>query len=151
VTEKAKRSRIIDELAAVPARVRQAAGEAEGKLRPPGEWSLNAVVGHLGRVEAVVWQARFQQLAAEDDPHWERWEPDGIDWEGEYGGRPLERLLADFEAARLRTVRYLEELAEGGWARQGTHRSLGRLDVAGLCLEMNKHDEVHIGQIRMTI
>jgi hypothetical protein len=140
---------LVEQLAATPGRARQAAQAAEGRPRPAGEWSVNAVVGHLARVEAVVWQARFQQVAAEDNPLWERWEPDGIDWEGEYGGWPLEGLLADFEAARQASLRYLQGLSEAGWQRQGTHRAFGRLDVAGLCREMLKHDEIHLGQIRM--
>jgi hypothetical protein len=149
--DEGERKELIAALAAIPARVRQAARATEGKLRPPGEWSLNAVVGHLARVEGEVWQARLRQVAAVDNPHWERWEPDGIDWEGEYGGRPLERLLADFEAARTRTVQYLEELSAAGWARHGTHRTQGRLDVAGLCREVSKHDEIHMGQMRATL
>jgi len=147
--ESAERQSLIEQLSAAPERVRQATQAAEGRSRPPGEWSVNAVIGHLARVEAVVWQARFRQVAAEDNPRWERWEPDGIDWEGEYGGRPLERLLGDFESARQESLRFLAALSEAGWQRQGTHRTFGRLDVAGLCREMLKHDEIHLGQIRM--
>ncbi len=140
---------LIEQLAAVPGRVRQAAEAAQGRTRPPGEWSINAVVGHLARVEAEVWQPRFRQLALDEHPQWEYWEPDGVDWEGEYGGRPLERLLADFESARQASLRHLEGLSEDGWRRTGTHRRWGEVDVLYLCREMLKHDDVHVGQIRL--
>jgi DinB superfamily len=144
-----ERRNLMEQLAAVPGRVRQAAEAAQGRARPPEEWSVNAVVGHLARVDAEVWQARFQQVAAGENPTWDSWEPDGVDWEGEYGGRPLERLLADFESTRQASLRHLEGLDEAGWQRTGTHRRWGRVDVAYLCREMLKHDDVHVGQIRL--
>ena len=144
-----ERRSLIEQLSAVPGRVRQAAQAAQGRIRPPGEWSINAVVGHLGRVEAEVWQARFQQVEANESPTWDSWEPDGVDWEGEYGGRPLDRLLADFESARQASLRHLEGLSDVGWRRVGTHRRWGEVDVLYLCREMLKHDDVHVGQIRL--
>jgi hypothetical protein len=141
------RHELMEALAAVPERVRGAVAEAAGKPRPAGEWSLNAVVGHLTQVEGEVWQARFRQMAVEENPYWEGWEPEGIDWEGLYGETPLKALLVEFAAARQESVAYLRSLPDEGWLRQGTHEVWGPVDVARLCREMLAHDEAHIGQI----
>ncbi|MBI3761656.1 MAG: DinB family protein [Chloroflexi bacterium] len=142
-----ERHALLDQLAAMPVRVSREAMMAVGKPRPAGEWSLNAVVGHFLRVEEEVWTPRFRQMAKEENPHWEWWEPDGVDWEGEYGGQRLSELVEKFVAQRMANVEYLRRLPEAGWQRVATHRTFGVLDVAGLCREMLKHDENHIGQI----
>jgi hypothetical protein len=144
-----ERQLLIDRLAAAPGRVRAAAEAAQRKIVPPGEWPPHVVVGHLAHVEGDVWQARLAQMQAEDNPFWEYWEPDGIDWQGLYGARPLVSLLADFDRARGATVARLEALAEADWERHGTHRRWGEVDVARLCEEILKHDENHIGQIAL--
>jgi hypothetical protein len=144
---KDQRAEIIGRLASAPERARQAAAAALGKARPEGEWPVHIVVGHMLHVEGAVWQARFRQMAAEDNPFWEYWEPDGIDWEGLYGSRSVDDVLSGFMAVRQATVDYLQSLSDEGWRRTGTHRRWGVVDVAYLCDQIAQHDEAHIGQI----
>jgi hypothetical protein len=142
-----ERHTLLQTLEAVPGRARRAAETSAGQPRPAGEWPAHIVVGHLLRVEAEVWQARFRRLAVEDNPFWEWWEPEQVAWVAEYGQQPLDRLLADFAAVRQDNLTYLRGLPADGWQRQGTHRTFGVLDVADLCREMLKHDENHVRQL----
>ena len=138
---------LINRLAAGPDRARKAALAAAGKVTPPGEWPPNLVIGHLAYVEGDVWRTRFKQMAVEENPFWQYWEPDGINWQGLYGARPLDELLEEFDAARQETVAYLRSLPAEGWQRHGTHSKWGQVDVAYLCGQILDHDAAHLCQI----
>src|SRR2546430_12453630 len=46
-------------------------------------WTPTIVLGHLAYVEQHVWLPRLHEMAAVDEPVWEWWEPDGVDWDGD--------------------------------------------------------------------
>jgi hypothetical protein len=83
-------------------------------------------------------------VAAEDDPHWPWTEPGlapGFD------GVPLDEVLAAFAAARGATAATLRALDDAGWARFGTHRTYGVLDVEGLLGIAIDHDHEHLASL----
>jgi DinB superfamily len=131
----------LETLAAFPARLAIAALAAEPRPRSAGEWSPSEVARHLVAVERVVWQARFAQLAVDDDPHWDWTEPGPTP---ELDGASLQTILASFADARGQTVALVRALDAAGWARHGTHATYGVLDVAGLLRLAVGHDDEHV-------
>ena len=134
----------LEAFAGFPGRLDPLAREASRVAAPPGEWGPAEIVRHLIAVERVVWQARFSEVALEDDPQWGWTEPGP---EPGLEGASLEAILAAFAAARAVTAASVNGLDEAGWARYGTHATYGRLDVAGLLDLAIDHDADHLGSI----
>lgn len=142
-----ERSQLIVQLAEMPNQAR-AAIRAQGILPPrPGEWSTQAVVGHLWRTERQVWQARLEQMLREDNPYWQWWDPDRFDWEADFGASDLNVLLDAYEFLRAATCDYLRDLSDEQWARRGTHQTYGELDVMGLMQKAVEHDREHLATL----
>ncbi len=118
----------LEAFAAFPQRLEVVARAAARRPTPAGEWGPSEVVRHLVAVEREVWQARFAQIAGEDDPHW-GWTEPGL--EPSLEGASLDEILAAFEARRAATATTVRALDDAGWARYGTHATYGVLDVAG--------------------
>jgi hypothetical protein len=130
-----------DRIAAVPARVAEAARAASPDAPAPGEWPPTDVVRHLIAVEAEVWHVRLRQLIAEDEPRWAWAEPDR--WL-DSPDLSLDELLAIHADRRGETVAMLDALGEAGWEKSGVHEVYGRLDAAGLMRKAFTHDDEHI-------
>ena len=92
-------------------------------------------------MEDEVWQPRFAQVAAEDDPHW-GWTEPGL--ASGFDGVGLEAILAAFAIARAATVATVQALDDTGWARYGTHATYGILDIEGQLRIAVDHDESHL-------
>jgi hypothetical protein len=105
-----------------------------------GEWGPREIARHLVTVERVVWQARLDQLAADERPRWAYAEP-GV---GPADHRPLDEIVAAFTTERAATLGRLAALDEAGWSRSGIHATFGVLDVEGVCRVMADHDEEHL-------
>src|SRR6185503_11311613 len=84
----------LEAFAGFPQRLEGVARAAAGGPTPSGEWGPSEVVRHLVAVEREVWQARFAQVATEDDPHW-GWAEPGL--EPSLEGASLDEILAAFE------------------------------------------------------
>lgn len=124
------------------AQAADAAGPPPGAAGPPstGDWGSNEVVRHLIAVEVEVHQARLTDIATVAEPRWSWTEP------GPWPGEPslsLDDVLDRFAALRAATIATAEALDEPGWARTGTHATLGAWDVAGLLANAVDHDEAH--------
>ena len=145
----AERGAILERFAAGPGRVASAAvGAQAGRLavgvrRRSEGWSEREIVAHLVRVEREVFQVRLRQVVDEDEPHWQWVEPGAGP-----GHASLATLVGRFSAARGATIRYLQALDDGGWARSGIHATYGRLDVAGLLGIAVDHDTDHIAELK---
>jgi hypothetical protein len=132
---------VLDRFAAVPDRLAEVARAADPEPPAPREWPPTDVVRHLIAVEEEVWQPRFRQLIAENEPRWAWVEPDR--WQGSPDAS-LDELLAVHEARRRATIALLDELGEDGWEKTGIHATFGRLDAAGLLRRAIDHDDEHI-------
>ena len=131
----------LEAFAAFPQRLEAVARAAAGRPTAIGEWGPSEVVRHLVAVEREVWQARFEQIAVQDDPHW-GWTEPGL--EPGLEGASLDENLTAFEARRAATAASVRVLDDAGWARFGTHVTYGVLDVAGLLNLAIDHDEDHL-------
>lgn len=139
---------ILSKLSVVPTQIAAAAKRANGRPQPAGQWSLNMEIAHLAHVEAIIWQARLKQMAAEENPHWQWTEPPFESWWPLFESQSLEQLLTTLAARRQETVDHLRGLTEEGWKRIGTHATFGQMDVAGLCARILEHDEEHLEALK---
>jgi hypothetical protein len=147
VSEGPSRAAVVGALEAFPARLRDAAARAATRPVPgdrpalAGEWGPDEIVRHLIACEVDVHQARLADLAREAAPVWEWTEPGP--WPGE-PDLPLAALLARFAGLRTATLAMVAGLDEAGWARSGTHTTLGEWDVRALLANAVDHDEHHL-------
>jgi len=146
------RRTLLDRLAAGPSgmasvALQVAAAEAPGGT-PPGEWTAREAVAHLAAVEAAVFQARLDQLAAGEAPMWAWTEPGPLDTQET---ATLDGALGTFAALRSGTLARVTGLDEAGWARAGTHATYGRLDVAGLLGVVVDHDDEHLAALEARV
>jgi hypothetical protein len=119
-----------------------------GKPQPDGEWPLGTILLHLWLVEEVLWQARLEQMAAEDNPRWQWTEPDLQAAVAKYGNLPDMGLFEMFGQRRFHTIQGLRGLDAAGWARIGTHSRFGPMDVADLCARILEHDDEHLEELK---
>jgi hypothetical protein len=135
---------LVETFAGFPERVDAAARAAASRPVADGEWGPAEIIRHLIAVEDEVWQSRLARVANEDDPHWPWTEPGlapGLD------DASLDAVLALFAAARAATAATVRALDDAGWARTGTHRTYGVLDVEGLLHLAIDHDAEHLASL----
>jgi hypothetical protein len=138
------RAELVESFAGFPDRLAPAARAAVDRPVAAGEWDPSEIVRHLIAVEDEVWQSRLARLVIEDDPHWPWTEP-GLAPGFETAG--LDEVLAAFSAARAKTAATVQSLDDGGWARTGTHKTYGVLDVEGLLRLAVDHDAEHLASL----
>jgi hypothetical protein len=138
------RDALLAAFAAFPDRFAVAARAAADRPVPDGQWGPSEVGRHLVAVERVVWHVRLEEVATQDDPHWDWTEPGPSP---DLEGAALETVLATIAQVRARSVAIVRAFDDAGWARSGTHATAGVLDVAGLLRMANDHDEEHLGGV----
>lgn len=138
-----ERQALLETLAGAPSRIEGAARHAAATERStsarPG-WTAREVVAHLAAVEREVFQARLDQLAADESPTW-AWVEPGPSASPE--AATLKGALELFDRARSATLARIRELDDAAWRHAGVHATYGRLDVAGLLGVAADHDEEH--------
>jgi hypothetical protein len=135
------RTELVERFASFPSRLADAARAAEGRPRPPGEWTPAQVVRHLMAVEGEVWLSRLAELVAGGEPHWSWTEPGPLPG---FDDASLDHVLGLFGRLRASTVGFLGMFDDAAWARTGVHATYGRLDVAGLLRLAIDHDQEHV-------
>jgi hypothetical protein len=140
-----RRAELLGRIAAARDRIETAARAADRAVHAaPGEWSAQQVVLHLVAVESDVFQARLDDVAAQDDPRWSWVEPGTAEAPA---GATIDEALARFGASREATLRRVAGLDEAGWSRSGTHETYGVLDVGGLLRLAHEHDLEHLATL----
>lgn len=135
------REAVLAALEAFPAHLSAAAVAAADRPVPAGEWGPNEVVRHLIACEIDVHQARLADLETKPAPEWGWAEP--APWPGE-PDLTLAELLDRFAVERTATLATVAGLDEAGWARRGTHATLGVFDVRALLANAVDHDAEHL-------
>jgi DinB superfamily len=139
-----RRAELLARFAATPDRTAAAATAAEGRPRAAGEWTPGEIVRHLIAVDHEVWGPRLRQLAGGGSPRWAWVEPRFDDGPED---RPMSVLINTFAAGRRRLVDHVRDLDPAGWARSGTHETMGILDVEAMLRETVAHDDEHLASI----
>jgi uncharacterized damage-inducible protein DinB len=112
-----------------------------------GKWSIQRNLGHLLDLEGL-WMSRLRQVLGGEKELRPADMTNRLTDESDHDSAPLQRLLADFAAARQRFVEALCRLEEAEWARSAFH---ARLDVpmriVDLAYFVAEHDDHHLARI----
>ncbi len=88
-------------------------------MREPGvvgKWSVKDIVSHISQWEAEMVRLLFEASQGQKPTtiHFSEKETDIVnsEWQQEAASRPLERVMADFQAVRKQTIRRVEGLSQ---------------------------------------
>lgn len=146
----AERRRYIEEIAAAPARLRDAirgltAEQLDTPYRPGG-WTVRQVVHHLpdSHVNAYV---RFKLALTEDEPLIKTYDEGRWAETPEVRTTPLETSLALLEALHLRWTELLRELTAADFQRRLRHPELGVVELDRYLAMYAWHGRHHVAHI----
>jgi uncharacterized damage-inducible protein DinB len=141
---------LLERLRGTPARVEErVAGLTAAQLRTQvgGKWSIQEIVGHLGRVEGL-WLGRLDDYAQ----GLARLRPADMSnrrtVEADFNAQETGAVLADFRAVRGEFVARLERLPDEGIGRSAHHPRLDRpMRLLDLMVFAAEHDDHHLAGI----
>ena len=84
-----------------------------------GKWSIKQVIGHLADTERIF-VYRALRIARGDQTPLPGFNENVYVDQGAFDDRPLQSVLAEFEATRAATAAFFQGLPEPAWARMGT-------------------------------
>jgi hypothetical protein len=117
----------------------------------PGEWCVNAVIGHLSEAEARGFAGRIRHILTHPHPVCQLWDPDEVARQRRDHERSVYDLLAEFVALRAQSVSLVRTLTPEQLSRSGQHPVVGTLRVAELLHEWLHHDRNHLKQIASNV
>jgi FMN phosphatase YigB (HAD superfamily) len=111
-----------------------------------GDWSLTELLCHLRDTELEIHQMQIKLFSEQDEPFIPR--PDTSVWASrrDYRHENGEKVLREFNAARLETLNILKNISLEGWGKKARHAIFGPtnfLEVAGFIAD---HDRMHVQQ-----
>lgn len=113
------------------------------EARVPGKWPALGHLAHLGQFHDLI-QARFEAIVRQDNPTFARFSPDDEPDTARWMQKNPEVLLADFRARRADLLAWLRTLTPEQWARVGTHKAFGTMNVAQWLAFYLQHEGHHI-------
>jgi hypothetical protein len=123
-----ERDSLIQDYAAGPVKLRDAFTRAPEKMRKwrprPGEFSVHEIIVHCADSETNS-HSRIRYLLAEDNAQIVGYDPGHWAATFDYQNHPVDAAMLTVEAVRANTVPILRSLAEGDWAKAGTHSEHG--------------------------
>lgn len=111
----------------------------------PQRWSISMVLAHLGDVEVRGFYSRFEAILKEDNPFLPPYAPAVLFQSGQEFEARSE--LANFRAARARTLEMLRGLSSEAADRTGRHQDFGTIAIEELLNEFAFHDLGHTRQL----
>lgn len=117
----------------------------------PGEWSINAVIGHLIEAEARGFAGRIQHILTAAHHRCQTWEPDEVAQSRRDHEKPVQVLLAEFAQLRTSSLALVATLQPDHLARTGEHPKVGQLTINDLLHEWVYHDLNHLKQIESNL
>ena len=152
--EPLRRAEVLEELALMPARLREAVGIAPEKalLRggTPAGWSAFQTFLHV-RDATLTYAARFRWIVFNDNPLMPDY--DENNWVAASKDIPADipEILELVAASRADLVRVLSRLDENGWQRTGRHEVAGSIVLEDYARHQVVHERMHLGQIRSAL
>ncbi|MBP6016277.1 MAG: DinB family protein [Candidatus Promineofilum sp.] len=127
-------------------------GDDDWSRRPSAdEWSLTEIACHLRDVEREVHQSRYHALLNQDGAFLPGVDADLWAIPRNYRDQSGPLALADFLAARDKTIALLAPHSAEVWARQGQHTFFGPTSLQELVYLAVQHDRVHGQQIEALV
>ena len=129
-----------------------AAIPADHKHRKPASWDgipseqLTAIeqLCHVRDIEIEGYQLRFQRTLKEDSPLLASLDTDRLARDREYYKQDAAKVLAEFKAARARTLAMLQGLSPQQLARKAEFEGYGATTLKGLIHYLCSHDQQHL-------
>jgi hypothetical protein len=111
-----------------------------------GEWCINECAGHVIEGEKHAFAGRIRRILADDEPEFERWDPEAIAGRRNDCARQPSALADELSALRMDSVELVRTLTTDRLSRGGTHWRIGRLTINELLHEWVHHDAEHLRQ-----
>lgn len=150
----AERSRLIDQYAEGPRRLRAALATVPAeamKWRPkPGEWSAHEVVCHCADSETNA-AGRIRYVLVEKEPVIIGYDQEAWANALDYHAHPLDVALATVDAVRGNTTALLRRVPDDAWQRAGRHTESGRYGAEDWLTIYAEHLEIHARQIESNV
>ena len=103
---------------------------------------------HVRDVEIDGYQIRFQRTLHEDKPHLPALDTDALARDREYHKQDAARVLAEFRAARAKTLEMLKALGSQQLARRAEFEGYGQTTLKGLIHYLCSHDQQHLAGLQ---
>lgn len=137
--------------AAINSLTRQLPPQFWSQRPTPDEWSLTEVLCHLRDTEIEVNLARIERLTQQHNPIITGTDTDAWAQQRGYINQDGKAALANFVAARQKSLRLLNSLDQAGWQRPAKHTIFGPTQLQELVSFTARHDRLHIQQIHKLI
>ena len=138
---------LVDSYLAGPGELREAVSDLSREqliARPiPGKWSVLEVVCHLADTDANI-AHRLKRVLSEEQPQFERVEPDLMLAALAYHGRDVEEELTIFDFTRRQMGRILRASPAEAWERTGIVGDRGGKSVAQMLDRAVEHLRHHL-------
>lgn len=105
-------------------------------------------VCHVRDIEIEGYQVRFRRTLAEDRPLLPSIDSEAVARQREYAREDARRALADFRAARVRTLELLRDLDDVQLARRAEFAGYGPVTLRGLVHYLCSHDQQHLSGLQ---
>ena len=103
---------------------------------------------HVRDIEIEGYQLRFQRTLREDDPLLTALDTDALARDREYHKQDAARVLAEFRAARAKTLQMLRDLSAQQLARKAEFEGYGQTTLKGLIHYLCSHDQQHLAGLQ---
>lgn len=113
----------------------------------PGKWSAREIVQHLADSEMNS-AVRLRKLLTEESPQIQGYDQEDYAARLRYNERDIAPALDALRGARATTAQLLDAMADGDWAREGTHTESGRYTAEDWLRIYAAHAHGHAAQIR---
>lgn len=118
---------------------------------PSESLTIRQQICHLRDIEIDGYAVRFARLLRDPSPLLESIDSYALVESRRYDQTDVKSALDDFENARSRTMRLLEEIDAGDLLRSGVFEGYGPVTVKGLIHFLCSHDQQHLAGIQWLI
>lgn len=105
-------------------------------------------VCHVRDIEIEGYQERIRRTLEEDTPLLPSIDSEAVARQRDYGSSDARQALADFRAARSRTLTLLRSLDDGQLARRAVFEGYGPVTLRGLVHYLCSHDQQHLAGLQ---
>ncbi len=113
----------------------------------PGAWNVHQVAAHMRDTEQQVFLLRSQRVLKEEHPTIASWSQE--EWSRDHydADEPLDKIIAEFKAARRTLIRLLRQASPADWEDWACHATLGKLSLGLMAVFNYSHSLEHLAQL----
>lgn len=136
---------LLDELASLPPKLREAAGQAGEPAG--GEWDSSAILAHMAATEQFSLE-RINLLLTDTQPYLRSLTSAVDERAAELAGNSWEENLDLFDQLRGQVISTLLGASPADWERSGHHDQRGTMTLGDVVEVLADHDAEHLAQMR---